>query len=322
MAVMTLTGPVDSRELGFTLPHEHAYCRLRQAPYRYDFPDQFADDDVIADELDGFVAQGGATLVDLTVPNNGREPEKLRALSERTGLNVVMGCGWYRENYFEPTDDLLRRQVGDLADELIREVEAGVGTSGLRPGVLGEIGSEKTWVTPTEERVLRAVARAHRETDLSIGALHALGPVAPQQLDILEDAGADLTRVAVGHCDSYPHLAYLLELLERGVFIMFDNCGQFPALEALESQVVDVIVRLVERGFDDRILLSQDTCKMAQFRIHGGPGFTYVGETFLPLLRDAGIGEDIIERFTTRNPGAWLDIPSLSIGDEPLSATA
>lgn len=313
MAVMTLKGPVDRSDLGFTLPHEHAYCRLRQAPYRYDFPDQFADEETVVSELEGFVAQGGGTLVDLTVPNNGREPEKLLRLSERTGLHIVMGCGWYRENYFEPTDDLLRRQVSELADHLVAEVTEGVDGTGLRPGVLGEIGSEKTWVTPTEERVLRAVARAHRETGLSIGALHAVGPVAPQQLDILEDAGADLTRVAVGHCDSYPHLEYLLGLVERGAFLMFDNCGQFATLKGLEGQVVEVIVRLIDRGYGDRIMLSQDTCKMAQFRVHGGPGFTYVGETFLPLLREAGVDDATITRITAENPGRWLDSPNVAL---------
>lgn len=311
MAVMTVAGPKDPSELGFTLPHEHPYCKLRHAPYRYDFPDQFEDDDVVVAELNGFRAQGGSTIVDLNTPAIGRQPERIRMLSERTGLNFVMGCGWYRENYYQPEENHIRRQVPELADELVREFREGVGGTGIRPGVIGEIGSEKTWVSPVEERVLRAVARAHRETGLAIGALHAIGPVAPQQLAILDDAGADLSRVAVGHCDSYPHLPYLLDLLERGVFVMFDNCGQFLSMQALEGQIVDVIVRLIDKGFEDRILLSQDTCKMSQFRIHGGPGFTYVGEKFLPLLRNAGVPEGTITQITHESPARWLDIPGL-----------
>ncbi|MDE0288212.1 MAG: hypothetical protein OXM88_06480, partial [bacterium] len=225
--VMTVLGPVPADELGFTLPHEHVYCTLRHADYRYDVADQFVDEDVMADEVGDFADLGGATIFDLSVPDNGRSPRRLRALSERTGVHFVMGCGWYRGNYYLPEERIDRRSADDLAEELIGEITGGVGDTGIRPGVIGEIGSEKDWVSAKEERVLRAVARAHKATGLSIGALHAIGPVAPQQLTILEEEDADLTRVAVAHCDAYPHLRYLLGLLERGVYIMFDNCGQY-----------------------------------------------------------------------------------------------
>ena len=226
-SVMTVRGPVAGTDLGFTLPHEHIYCTLRHADYRYDVADQFVDEDVMADEITAFADLGGETIFDLSVPDNGRSPERLRTLSERTGMHFVMGCGWYRGNYYLPEERIDRRSAGDLAEELIREITDGVGDTGIRPGVIGEIGSEKDWVSPAEERVLRAVARAHKATGLAIGALHAIGPVAPEQLTILEEEDVDMTRVAVAHCDAYPHLRYLLGLLERGVYIMFDNCGQY-----------------------------------------------------------------------------------------------
>ena len=193
--VMTVRGPVAGADLGFTLPHEHIYCTLRHADYRYDVADQFVDEDVMADEVQAFADLGGGAIFDLSVPDNGRSPRRLRTLSERTGLHFVMGCGWYRGNYYLPEERIDRRSTDDLAQELIGEITNGVGDTGIRPGVIGEIGSEKDWVSPAEERVLRAVARAHRATGLAIGALHAIGPVAPQQLTILEEEGADMTRV-------------------------------------------------------------------------------------------------------------------------------
>ena len=304
--VMTVRGPMVAADLGFTLTHEHPYCRLRQAPHRYDFPDQVEDDELIAEEVGAYVSLGGQSLVDLTVPEIGRSPAKLVALSARLGLNIVMGCGWYRESYYRPEERLDRRQVPDLADELIREITDGVGESGIRPGVIGEIGSEKTWVSPVEERVLRAAARAHLATGLSIGALHSIGPVAPEQLTILEDEGVDMARVAVGHCESMPYDAYLLGLLARGPFLVFDNCGQYRTLGQFEADILALIVRLIDAGHERRILLSHDTCKFPQFRRHGGPGLTYLAETFLPRLAALGVPEATIRTITAENPARWL----------------
>ena len=172
--------------------------------------------------------------------------------------------------------------------------------------MIGEIGSEKDWVSPAEERVLRAVARAHKATGLAIGALHAIGPVAPEQLTILEEEDVDMTRVAVAHCDAYPHLRYLLGLLERGVYIMFDNCGQYRGMGQFENRILDLIVELVDRRFEDRLMLSHDVCKLGQLRIHGGTGFVYLSETFLPALIAKGVPEATIRTITHDNPRRWL----------------
>ncbi len=304
--VMTVRGPIAAAQCGFTLTHEHPFCILRQAHHRYDFPDQIDDEDLVASEVGAFADLGGRTLVDLTVPDIGRSPERLRTLAERTGVQIVMGCGWYRESYYRPESRLDRRPVAELADELLAEIQDGVGPDHIRPGVIGEIGSEKTWVSPVEERVLRAAARAHRASGLALGAIHAIGPVAPQQLTILEDEGADMTRVAVGHCETMPYLGYLTDLLARGVFLVFDNCGQYRNLGQFEDDIVDLIRRLLDAGHEGRILLSHDTCKFPQFRRHGGPGFTYLAETFLPKLRSVGVPDAVIARMTRENPARWL----------------
>lgn len=301
-----MRGPVPAAELGFTLPHEHIYCRLQQADYRYAGGDQFDDDDVLAAEVEAFAALGGGAVFDLSVPDNGRAPERLAALSERTGVHIVMGCGWYRQNYYLPEERIDRRPAGDLAEELIREITEGAGETGVRPGVIGEIGSEKSWVSPAEERVLRAAARAHRATGLAVGALHAIGPVAPEQLAILEEEGADLSRVAVAHCEAYPHLRYLLGLLERGVYLMFDNCGQYRGMGEFESRIIDLIRELLDRGFSNRIMLSHDVCKFGQLRVHGGTGFVYLSEAFLPALVDRGVPASLIDEMTRDNPRRWL----------------
>ena len=305
-SVMTVLGPVPADELGYVLPHEHPYCQLRQAAHRYDFPDQFDDDRVVTAEVAAFGELGGTTLVDLTVPDIGRSPERLRKLSENTGVQIVMGCGWYRGNYYRAQDVIERRTVGSLADQLIAEITEGVDGTGIKPGVIGEIGVEKTWVAPVEERVLRAAARAHKETGLALGAIHAIGPVAPDILTIFEEEDVDMSRVAVGHCDSYPHMEFLEGLIARGALVMFDNCGQFTGLGTFEEHIMNTVKELVDKGHGDHVLLSHDTCKFPQFKTHGGPGFVYLSETFLPALRDLGITEETIKLITQDNPRRWL----------------
>lgn len=304
--VMTVLGPIPADQLGYVLPHEHPYCQLRQAENRYDFPDQFDDDRVVTAEVAAFGELGGTTLVDLTVPDIGRSPERLRKLSQNTGVQIVMGCGWYRGNYYRAEDVIDKRTAGSLAAQLVAEITDGVDGTGIKPGVIGEIGVEKTWVAPAEERVLRAAARAHKETGLALGAIHAIGPVAPDILTIFEEEDVDMSRVAVGHCDSYPHMEFLEGLIARGALIMFDNCGQYGALKTFEEHIMNTVKELVDKGLEDYLLLSHDTCKFPQFKIHGGPGFVYLSETFLPALRDRGITEETINKITRDNPRRWL----------------
>ena len=306
-AVVSVTGPVSPDQIGFTLPHEHTYCQLWMARHRFDFPHQLEDDDVLAEEVGLFRAQGGTMLVDLTLDEVGRNPEKLKLLSERTGVHIVMGCGWYREGYYLPEERLDRRTVNDLADELVGEIEHGVRDTGIRPGVIGEIGVEKGWLTGVEERVHRAAARAQVRTGLPLATHGVMSPVALDQLTVFEEEGVDLRRVAVGHCDSFPYPDFHLAVAQRGAWLMFDNVGQLRAGRH-EERIIHLISELIRHGYGNRLLLSHDTCKVPQLRYHGGPGYAYLGETFIPRLLEAGIAEDVVTQITSENPRRWLTV--------------
>jgi len=158
--VETVTGPVAAADLGFTLPHEHTYIDLWSIPGRFDYEGQLADEDVLAAELAEYAELGGRTIVDLTLPGMGRDVGAVAALARRTGLNVVVGTGWYREPYYPPEARIDRRSVAALADEMVREADEGIDGTGIRAGVIGEIGVDKRWVSAQEERVCRAAGRA------------------------------------------------------------------------------------------------------------------------------------------------------------------
>jgi len=308
--VQTVRGPVPVEEIGFTLPHEHTAIALWHIPDRWDYWQLTDDRPVIEAELGSFRAAGGSCLVDLTLPGVGRDPARLVSLSERTGLHLVMGCGWYRGAYY-PADALIdRRSVDDLADELVREATDGVGDSGVRPGIVGEIGTDKPWISPAEERVHRAAARAARRTGLAITTHAVMSSVGFDQLRIFEEEGVDPARIVIGHADSYPVLDHYLEIVRRGANIEFDFLGMSftPAERHGEERIAGLVVELLSRGHGDRLLLSQDVCHDSQLQRYEGNGYVHLHETFLPRLRSLGVSDGDIDRLTIDNPRRILAV--------------
>ncbi|HEX5828108.1 MAG TPA: hypothetical protein VFY23_11335, partial [Candidatus Limnocylindrales bacterium] len=302
--------PIDPAELGFTLPHEHTQVHLWQIPARWDYWELTRDEPVILEELRLFREAGGTALADVTVDGIGRDPAWLRSLSERSGLHVVMGAGWYRGSYYPAELLVERRSVDALAEQLVAEILGGVGETGIRPGIIGEIGTDKPWVTPAEERVHRAVARAARRTGLAITTHAVMSDVGAAQLTIFEEEGVDPGRVVIGHADSYPHLDHYLSLIRRGAFVEFDFLGMSftPQEKHGEGRTIDLLLELLARGHGDRVLLSQDVCHNSQLRHYEGNGYTYLQATFLPRLRERGVAEAEIEQLTVTNPRRVLTI--------------
>ena len=161
-----------------------------------------------------------------------------------------------------------------------------------------------------EERVFRACGRASRATGMAVSTHAVMSPVGLRQLEVLEEAGADPARVVIGHSDSYPVLDHWLAIVARGASIECDFLGMsFTPMERRgEPRVIELILRMLERGFGDRVLLSQDVCDNSQLAFYGGNGYTYLQETFLPRLRERGVGEAEIERMTAHNPRRILAI--------------
>jgi phosphotriesterase-related protein len=309
--VMTVSGPMPPERIGFTLPHEHTGDRLWGLHGRDDFFGLTFDEELIADELRDFRRRGGGCVVDLTLPGIGRDPERLRRLASRTQVAIVMGCGWYRAPYYPPEARIDQRTVDDLADELVAEYTHGVAGSGVRPGIIGEIGADKWWVSAGEERVHRAAARAARRTGMAITTHSLHSDVGLAQLRIFEEEGADLTRVVIGHADTYPDLDYYLAICDRGACVQFDNLGAHIGDlvgEHREPRVVELIVELLERGYSGQVLLSQDVCHDRHLKANGGNGYVYLQQHFLPTLRTAAVAEREITQITITNPARLLSI--------------
>jgi predicted metal-dependent phosphotriesterase family hydrolase len=293
--VMTVTGPLPSLELGMTLPHEHLVIDLTRQVIQGGRINDLA---LLQGELLEFAAVGGKTIVDCTTQEIGRDPVALHTLATATGVNIVMGCGLYREPYIN-REWVDAHDADELAAQLVDEIEHGVEDTGIKPGVIGEIGSEKT-ITALEERVLRAVATAHRLTGLTITTHTARWPNGIKQLAILKSEGVDPRRVIIGHCDTVPVAEYHAAIAAQGAFVGFDTIRGDNAYD-IELRL-GFVTSLIRQGHIERILLSHDVCLRQHLRAIGGPGYTFVPTTFAERLRDRGLSQDDINLLLIENP--------------------
>ncbi len=297
---MTVTGPVGHDELGFVLPHEHVFIDLVR---EYRGSGLLNDEHLACQELGALKAAGGGTLVDLTPDEIGRDPAALRRVSEATGISIVMGCGHYRDPYLD-RGWFDRTPVDAIADEIVRDITEGVRGTGVRAGIIGEIGADRRYISAAEERSFRAAARAHLKTGLTISTHAARWPVGLAQLKLLAEEGVDPGRVIVGHTDSVPIPGYHLALVEQGCYISFDSIGTGSSYDT--HRAVDYVLDLVRAGFGSHILLSHDVCLRDHLRATGGCGYAYLLTEFLPLLTAAGLDQEQVRAFVTDNPVAAI----------------
>lgn len=302
--VRTVLGDVDAAELGPTYCHEHLLTRPGEHLVDDDHDLVLDDEQKAAAELDSFRRAGGGTIVEVTTPEFGRDPGGLRRLAERTRVHVVATAGHVSEEYWRGVLDLEARSEAELTEELVRDVQQGMDASGVRAGVL-KVGTSEGAATPAERTLIRAAAAAQRETDAPITTHTTAGTAALEQVDLLERAGADLTRVCIGHVDRRLVWEEHAELARRGVFLGYD-CISKEQYQP-DSERATFIVRLVEEGFGGQICLSGDLARRRYLEAWGGgPGYRYVLETFLPRLRAAGLTDADARRLVIDNPARFL----------------
>jgi phosphotriesterase-related protein len=349
--VMTVLGPIDSSALGNTITHEHLFIdlscyltpplpgadpgfyhdRVNMANLHHLHRDPYGNrDNCILDdvalatrEVLAFREHGGQTIVDVTLVDIGRDPLALAEVSRRTGVNIIAGCGHYIYSAFPKGVAEMSEQ--QLTDELLEEITRGIGETGVKPGVIGEIGTGHP-IHAAEARMLRAAARAQIETGLPISIhVHPPGRRGHEVLDILLGEGVAPERVILGHLDaSLAHLDiefgeamdYLESLADRGAYIEFDLCGNsgyFVTKEASwwlpsDRERAKALALLCRKGFEDKILLSQDVGHKHYLKEFGGWGYGHVLRDFRHHLGEAGISLSSIDRFFVANPAKAIAI--------------
>lgn len=333
--VMTVAGPIPASALGITLMHEHILndCRcwwhapetperqylaegfvcmeirgeLRQDPFVNKHNITLDDEPLAIAELKDFAREGGQTVVEPTCQGIGRDPAALRRISKASGLNIVMGAGYYLGSSHPAK--VAGMTIDQIADEIVHEANVGVDGTDVKIGLIGEIGVSSDF-TAEEEKSLRAAARAQRRTGLPL-MVHLPGwfRLGHKVLDIAEAEGADLRHSVLCHMNpSHEDLAYQSELAARGAFIEYDMIGMdfFYADQQVQcpsdEEAARAIVKLVERGHINRILLSHDVFLKMMLTRYGGNGYAYILRHFLPRLKRHGLDDAQLDILMRDNP--------------------
>lgn len=312
MAIVTVKGPIAASQAGYTLSHEHLLCDLWPLAKSYD---SILDDEALAiRELAEYRDAGGRTLIDATSCGLGRDPGALRRISEAAGVQIVMGAGWYRECFYPAI--VFEEDPNALADLIVSEVTQGADGTDIRAGIIGEIGTERKHITPAQERVFRAAARAQRRTGACI-MTHTthFGELALEQIALLREEGVPAGRIVISHLGDRHDTRELLKIAQRGVFLSVDNIGYvghgYPGDE-VRARNVSV---LTSEGHLAQILLSGDICQKTHLAAYGGKGYAHVPRRFVPLLHRNGLSEEATHQMTVVNPARMLDIAA--VGQEP-----
>lgn len=339
-AVQTVLGPVAPGDLGITLPHEHLLIDL--GPRFIDPPDPagravareplslanlawvrrnylssrdnivLLDEDLAIEEARLFRDAGGGTIVDASSIGIRRDPAALQRISRATGLHVVAATGFYTEDFHAP--DMTARSEDDLAAEIVRDLEIGIGESGVRAGIIGEVGC--SWpLHPNERKSLRAAGRAQARTGAPISVHPGRSQAAPFEiLDVLADAGADPSRIVMGHIER-TELSRddLLRLADTGCYLEYDWFGETQSMHPTgpvnvpsDTERIDQIQLLLREGHGDQVLASHDVCLKTRLASRGGGGYAHLLRSVTGWMRAKGMTQAEIDRVLIANPRRML----------------
>jgi len=326
--VESVTGPVGPDQLGLTLPHEHVFINMTPTEPRDGYMTVWEERKA---DIERFVAAGGKTIFDVTNAELSdyaapvyfdRDPANqvknaitgsrsvanvmaTKAMAEETGVTVILGTGHYFDHYFD-VDWFERNSTDQIAEFMVADLEDEIPGTGVRAGFVGEVASDLPYVTAREERSFRASGRAAARTGAMVTTHAPTFPTAETQIDILTQEGVEPERIVIGHTDTVKNLQYSVDLLKRGVYIEYDcmmavKSGGAIAEHELQRRV-EYLRDLVELGYGDRILLSQDVSQRSHQAALGGPGLTFVFEEFAEAAIAAGVEPEVLRRINTDNP--------------------
>ena len=273
------------------------------------------DEEVQADELARFRDAGGDTVVDASLPGIGRDPEALRRISEKTGLNIIMGTGFYvGETHPKELATMSDREVADL---MVKELTEGVDGTGICAGYIGEIGISEIF-DDKERKVLRAAALAQKDTGVAINVhINPWTTNGLEAADILLNAGVAPDRICISHIDVEDREDYVWALLKKGVYVEFDNFGKEYYIRrevrnsgygcfVHDTDRVKFLKKMIDDGYLGQVLLSCDLCLKNLMHKYGGWGYDHVLTNIIPMMEDEGITADEIRTLLLENPANWL----------------
>lgn len=284
---------------GYTLMHEHTTIDL--SGVKKDLDCQLDCFEETLKEFQKLYELGVRRIVDVTADGMGRNTAYVNEIAEKSGINIVHSTGFYKEPFLP--ERVYGQSVQEMADWMIDEIRNGI-DGGSKPGMIGEIGTSKNTMTPTEKKVFDASVIAARETGLPIYTHTTLGTYAIEQAAYFAETGLPMNRIVLGHLDLCGDLDYIRKVLDSCICIGFDTVGKnnyFP-----DAKRVEFLLALEAEGRLDQIVLSEDLTRKSHLKFKGGIGYSYIFETFIPMLLSAGFKRESLDKMLIHNPARIL----------------
>lgn len=326
-AVPTIAGELDVDRLGTVLMHEHIFILSTELQQNYPDILMWNEEEKVADAIRRLRAAkeiGVDTIVDMTVIGMGRDVSRVQRIADAADINIIVATGLYTFNelpkfleYVGPGGAL----GGDepMVEMFVKDIAEGIADTGIKAGML-KCATDVQGVTPGVERVLRAVAQAHRETGVPITThTHAHTERGTEQLDIFDSEGVDLTRVIVGHSGDTEDADYLRSLADQGAVLGMDRFGVQGGKHIGFDARVGIVARMCELGYASQMVLSHDvSCWMDWAPRERFPGTAYdiptwhlrhIHESVLPALKERGVTDAQINEMLIENPRRIFSAP-------------
>lgn len=300
--IQTVLGKIEPEELGICSAHEHLSIDLSHIKKD---PDTILDDEQgMLEELTDFFRAGGRSMVEVTNDGMGRDVERLQRLSEASGVHIITCTGFYKDPFIP---EFAKRWTGErFAQHFIQEATEGIAETGIFPGVIGEVGTSKDEIKPIEKELLIGAALAAVQTGLPVTTHTTLGTLGYEQVELLTEHGLPADQIIIGHQDLNPNKSEVLAVLETGAYIAFDTIGKNNYRP--DGERVEFLIDFIERGHENQILLSADLTRKSHWKKHGGPGYGLVLNHFIPMLKGAGVTEEILQKLLISNPARAFSV--------------
>lgn len=319
--IRTFHGDIEPTKLGITYSHEHIVCRPQYWVERE--ADDLLLDDKEKSKLDvlDFKNLGGQAIVDATAIDYGRDVLAVKEISEETGITIIGTAGFNKsflwdasipEHLKKVTGDyrtfhewIEAKSINELADFVIREIEEGLEGTTVRGGQV-KFGTGYNRITPLEEKTLRAVARAHHETKAPLHSHTEAGTMGLEQMELLKSEGVNLEYISFGHMDRNPDPFYHAKIASTGAYLSFDGISKIKY--APESTRIQNILDLVDKGYEDQILISGDTARKSYYKHYDyGLGLENILGNWVPrFIEEANQkgydGDKLVDKFFVQNP--------------------
>jgi phosphotriesterase-related protein len=341
--VQTVLGEVEPGSLGITLTHEHLLIdmriyfqmpeeaserwlvdqpvtmellgKLRSRFYTNKANQQLLDERFAIEEVLKYRYAGGNSLVDTTSIGIARDPLALARISRATGLKVIMGASHYVPEA-HPVD-MDERSEESIAQRIIDDVTVGVNDTGVKSGVIGEVGNH-TPLTENMRKVLRASAHAQVETGAPILIHPGIHPDTPLEIiKVLTGAGAKAENIIMGHLDNIRPMSAIKELADTGCYLEYDRfgsedtsgsyrSGDYETSSVSDVQRMESIEELISGGYGERITIAHDVCLKVDNTAYGGKGYAHILESIVPRMRNRGFTQDQLDNILIHNPARAL----------------